>query len=142
MHALSFPDGSHYKLYGNDYIKILEREMTDRIESEVVCLHAGDVTPEHAHSDLEQVFIITLGTLRLDIAGETKQICAPGMAYVPRNAAHRVTALTDAQYVFVSCWHETVAPARTEEQLRAYERKLVEGDPQVSLAQKRRAKLR
>ena len=141
MHAIKLKEGDFYKLYGNDYHKILPRALTERVESELVELNAGDVTPNHVHSDLEQVFIILNGKVRLDIGGETKEISAPAMAYVPRNKEHRVTALENSKYVFVSCWYDKVAPARTEQELRAYEKKLVTGDQKVSNAQRKRAGL-
>ncbi|HWQ95845.1 MAG TPA: cupin domain-containing protein [Candidatus Methylomirabilis sp.] len=141
MHAIKLEQGYYYKLYGNDYRTILSRALTDRIESELVELKTGDVTPNHTHSDLEQVFIVIDGKVRLDIGGETKDIDAPSIAYVPRNKEHRVTALEDSKYVFVSCWHDRVAPIRTEEELRAYEKKLVNGDLKVPDAQRKRAGL-
>lgn len=128
MHAIKFDKGKRYKLYGNDYSLILPRTMTDRIESEFVKVRKGSRTPRHIHKDLEQVYYILKGKALLEI-GRQKEVVTKGMmAYIPRNAQHRITAVESLEYIYISCWFKKVAPPRTPSELKAYEKKLVEGD--------------
>jgi len=126
--AIRLEEGQAYKMYGNDYNHLLNREDTDRIESELVRMEAGKKTPNHIHSDLEQVYIILEGKALLELEGKSKEIEAPAFAYIPRNSDHRITALEDLSYVYVSCFFDKVTPNRTEEERVVYEKKLVDGD--------------
>lgn len=128
MLAIKFEDGKRYRLYGNDYSLMLPRTKTDRIESEFVKVRKGSKTPRHVHNDLEQVYYILKGTALLEIGRKKKEVTKGMMAYIPRNAVHRITALTPLEYIYISCWYKKVAPPRTAAELRAYEKKLVEGD--------------
>lgn len=138
MQALKFKDGRRYRLYGNDYSLLLSRTQTDRIESEFVSVRKGSKTPRHVHADLEQVYLILKGKALLEVGREKKKV-SPGMlAYIPRNAEHRITALERLEYVYISCWFKKVAPPRTEKELRIYEKKLVHGDPDEKRSPKKR----
>ena len=128
MYTIKFEEGKHYKLYGNDYIVLLSRKLTDRVESELVRVRKGSKTPKHIHDDLEQIYIITEGKAVLEINGEKKQVCKGMMAYIPRGAEHRIAALENLEYIYISCWFEKVPPPRTDEELKTYEKKLLEGD--------------
>ena len=128
MHAIKFQEGRKYKLYGNHYSMLLPRTMTDRIESEYVRVHKGSKTPKHVHKDLEQVYIILRGNALLEIDNAKKKVSKGMIAYIPRNAEHRITALGNLEYIYISCWYRKVAPSRTENELRAYEKKLLDGE--------------
>lgn len=128
MQALKFGKGKRYKLYGNDYSMILPRTMTDRIESEFVKVKKGSKTPRHAHNDLEQVYYVLKGKALLEIGHQKKMVGKGMMAYIPRNAVHRITAVDTLEYIYISCWFKKVAPVRTAAELKAYEKKLVDGD--------------
>ncbi len=128
MHAIKFENGKRYKLYGNDYSLMLPRTMTDRIESEFVKVRKGSKTPRHAHNDLEQVYYILKGKALLEIGRQKKMVAKGMMAYIPRDAEHRITALEPLEYIYISCWFKKVAPPRTAVELKAYEKKLVNGD--------------
>jgi quercetin dioxygenase-like cupin family protein len=128
MHVVKFNGGKRYKLYGNDYSLMLPRTMTDRIESEFVKVRKGSKTPRHAHKDLEQVYYILKGKALLEIGQEEKMVGKGMMAYIPRDAVHRITAVESLEYIYISCWFKKVAPPRTVAELKAYEKKLVEGD--------------
>jgi mannose-6-phosphate isomerase-like protein (cupin superfamily) len=131
MHAIKFSEGKAYKLYGNSYHLLLEREKTERIESELVEMRSGSKTPRHKHEDEEQLYIILEGKALLEINDDRKMV-EPGMiVYIPRNHYHRITCAGEEnlKYIYVACWPEgDVPPSKTEEELRAYEHRLVTND--------------
>ena len=128
MHTLKFEEGKKYKLDGNDYWMILPRTITDRVESEFVSVRKGSKTPRHVHYDLEQVYYVLKGKALLEIGRQKRMVGKGMMAYIPRNALHRITAVEALEYIYISCWFKKVAPPRTSAELKAYEKKLVEGD--------------
>lgn len=128
MHALKFKEGRRYKLYGNDYSMILPRTMTDRVESEFVKVKKASKTPKHVHNDLEQIYYVLKGKALLEIGRQKKMVGKGMIAYIPRNAWHRITAVEPLEYIYISCWFKKVPPPRTAAALRAYEKKLVDGD--------------
>ena len=128
MYAIKLEEGKPYKLYGNNYRVLISRNDTDRLESELVEMKKGCKTPLHSHDDLEQLYYVLKGEAIISIDNEEKSVTEGMIVYVPLGAKHRVSAVTDFKYFYVSVWKNEVAKTRTETELRAYEKMLVEGD--------------
>jgi quercetin dioxygenase-like cupin family protein len=113
MYAKKFKETPKY-LYagkGNDFYMLLPRDMTEAMESSLVCLKQGEEVAEHSHPHEEQVYFILKGRGTLRIGREEAEIAPEMVVYIPRGAPHAVKPLTkQLVYAYVCVWPGGLPP--------------------------------
>jgi mannose-6-phosphate isomerase-like protein (cupin superfamily) len=106
MNCLTLDEGEPFWCAGSLYKMLIARDETRCFEAVLETIAPGRATPPNAHATFVQMYFLVEGAARVHIAGETRDITAPGVAYIPLRAEHHVenTGLTPLKYIYVSIW--------------------------------------
>jgi mannose-6-phosphate isomerase-like protein (cupin superfamily) len=99
-------EGEQVLCAGNLYTMLIPRDDTQCFEAALESVAPGRATPPNAHATFVQMYFVVAGRARIHIGGETTEIAAPAVAYVPLNKQHHVENIgdSDLQYIYVSIW--------------------------------------
>lgn len=106
MICRTLDEGERFWCAGNQYTMLIPRDDTHCFEAALESVAPGASTPPNAHPTFVQMYIIISGSARVHIGGETRDVAAPAVAYVPRQTDHYVENIekTPLQYIYVSIW--------------------------------------
>jgi mannose-6-phosphate isomerase-like protein (cupin superfamily) len=133
-------EGEQFLCAGNLYTMLIPRDDTQCFEAALESVAPGRATPPNAHATFVQMYFVVAGRARIHIGGETAEIAAPAVAYVPLNTQHHVENIgdSDLQYIYVSIWpgripHEDGLQWREacDAMIRAYESKGYSARPKL-----------
>jgi mannose-6-phosphate isomerase-like protein (cupin superfamily) len=133
-------EGEQFLCAGNLYTMLIPRDDTQCFEAALESVAPGHATPPNAHATFVQMYFVVAGRARIHIGGETTEIAAPAVAYVPLNTQHHVENIgnSDLQYIYVSIWPGKIPPEDGLEwreacaaMIRAYESKGYSARPKL-----------
>lgn len=113
MYAKQFSEGEPFCCAGNEFAMLLPREETGACEAVLQIVRPGGTTPPNSHETFMQIYLIWSGEARVFIGGESKQLAAPAVAFVPPRTEHWVeNALADRElrYLYISVWPNGIPP--------------------------------
>lgn len=88
-----------WKDYGLGYV-IFDEE-AEIIASNVVTLKKGETTAPSTHDNEEEVYIVMSGKGRVKVGEMEQEVETGTVIYVPRNAVHQSTGISDEDFIFV-----------------------------------------
>jgi mannose-6-phosphate isomerase-like protein (cupin superfamily) len=105
-------EGEQFLCAGNLYTMLIPRDDTQCFEAALESVAPGRATPPNAHATFVQMYFVVAGRARVHIGGETTEIAAPAVAYVPLNTRHHVENIgdSDLRYIYVSIWPGKIPP--------------------------------
>jgi len=105
-------EGEQFWCAGNRYTMLIPRDDTKCFEAALETVDPGRSTPPNAHATFVQMYFIVTGSARVHIGGETLDVIAPAVAYVPKQTNHYVenTGKSPLQYIYVSIWPGQIPP--------------------------------
>jgi len=105
-------EGEQFFCAGNLYTMLIPRDDTQCFEAVLESVAPGHATPPNAHATFVQMYFVVAGKARVHIGGESREIGAPAVAFVPLNTQHHVESIgdSDLQYIYVSIWPGTIPP--------------------------------
>ncbi|HOJ10403.1 MAG TPA: cupin domain-containing protein [Clostridiales bacterium] len=80
---------------------IISGDEAEIIESNIVTVKKGVTTDESSHHNEEEVYIILSGKGRVKVGDIEKEVGRDTVIYIPRNAIHQSTGLSDEDFVFL-----------------------------------------
>jgi mannose-6-phosphate isomerase-like protein (cupin superfamily) len=125
-------EGEQFRCAGNLYTMLIPRDDTQCFEAVLESVAPGRATPPNAHATFVQMYFVVAGRARIHIGGESREIAAPAVAFVPLNTPHHVENIGDSalQYIYVSIWPGRIPPQdglqwreACEAMIQAYESK-------------------
>ncbi|HBN86458.1 MAG TPA: hypothetical protein DDZ89_21785 [Clostridiales bacterium] len=84
--------GQGYMIYGDE---------AEIIESNVVTVKKGQSTGVGSHHNEEEVYVVISGRGRVRVGDVVNEVEAGTVIYIPRNAEHESTGLSDEDYVYL-----------------------------------------
>lgn len=111
MHIIRYDDRGFRERVTGDYDRtediLVSPEMTESSMAVAVRMKKGFKTDTHSHKDQEQIYIILKGRGELTLDGQTRPVEEGMAAFIPRNASHRVVALShELVYIYLGVWPE------------------------------------
>ncbi|MFN7998069.1 MAG: cupin domain-containing protein [Bryobacteraceae bacterium] len=112
MICRTLSEGERFWCAGNLYTMLIPRDDTQCFEAAMETIEPGHRTPSNAHATFVQMYFMVSGAARVHIGGESRDIEAPGVAFVPRSTDHHVENIGDRplQYIYVSIWPGQIPP--------------------------------
>jgi mannose-6-phosphate isomerase-like protein (cupin superfamily) len=112
MHCVRLNEGERFACAGNQYTMLVPRDETHCLEAAVEDLAPGAATPPNAHETFVQLLVFFSGRARVHVGGETKDLEAPGVAWIPMSTQHHVVNIGAGalKYMYVSIWPGKMPP--------------------------------
>lgn len=112
MICRALDEGEQFLCAGNLYTMLIPRDETRCFEAVLETVASGHATPPNAHPTFVQMYFLVAGRARIYIGGESREIIAPAVAFVPINTQHHVENIGDStlQYIYISIWPGRIPP--------------------------------
>jgi mannose-6-phosphate isomerase-like protein (cupin superfamily) len=112
MICRTLDQGEQFWCAGSLYTMLVPRDDTQCLEAVLETIAPGRVTPSNAHENFAQLYFLVSGKARIHIGGESGEVTAPAVAFIPRKTEHHVENLGDSplRYVYVSIWPGKIPP--------------------------------
>ena len=94
-----FRKASEWKDKGQGYV--IFGEEAEIIESNIVTVKKGESTSLGSHHNEEEVYVVLSGRGKVVVGDEENEVDAGTVIYIPRNAPHQSTCVSDEDYVFL-----------------------------------------
>jgi mannose-6-phosphate isomerase-like protein (cupin superfamily) len=106
MICRTLDEGEQFHCAGNLYTMLIPRDDTHCFEAVLESVAPGRATPPNAHATFVQMYFLVAGRGRVHIGGESREIVAPAVAFIPLNTSHHVENSGESalQYIYVSIW--------------------------------------
>ena len=109
MHTIRYDDRGFRERIVGDYDRtediLVSPEMTESSMAVAVRMKKGFKTETHSHTDQEQIYLILQGSCVLTVDGDSQTVEEGMAAFIPRNASHRVVAISqELVYVYLGVW--------------------------------------
>jgi len=112
MICQTLEEGERFWCAGALYTMLIARDDTRCFEAVLETIEPGRATPRNAHATFVQMYFIVEGRARVHIGGETRDVAAPAVAYIPLRTDHHVENVGESvlRYVYVSIWPGEIPP--------------------------------
>lgn len=106
MIALRLSEGETFDCAGNLYTMLIPRDETSCLEAVLESVAPGASTPPNAHETFVQLYFLVRGRARVFVGEESRDLEAPGVAYIPKRTMHHVINIGSEtlDYIYVSIW--------------------------------------
>lgn len=112
-----FSDGEPFRCAGNEFVMLLPRDETGACEAVLQMVRPGGATPPNSHETFMQIYLIWSGEAKVFIGGDSREVRAPAVAFVPPRTEHWVeNALPNRElhYIYISVWPNGIPPMEIE----------------------------
>jgi quercetin dioxygenase-like cupin family protein len=112
-----FSEGEPFRCAGNEFVMLLPRDETGACEAVLQMVRPGGATPPNSHETFMQIYLVWSGEARVFIGGESKQVRAPAVAFVPPRTNHWVenaSADRELHYIYISVWPDGIPTNESE----------------------------
>lgn len=111
MFAKQFEEGEIFHCAGNKFAMLLPRDNTRACEVVLQTVRPGASTPPNTHETFMQIYLIWSGKAVMHVGSESRELSAPAVAYVPKQAEHWIENLSsdqELQYLYISVWPDGI----------------------------------